>query len=121
MHKTLLSAVDLRRLLLAALLLVGVWGGEAKGQDLVQAALDGLVDPVIAGDANLLLQQHPGVEMARFDVPTRNMMLHVDRACVLDLDTLNALLLPLGIRARCFVRRDAQAHPFRYIDPDACR
>jgi len=91
-----------------------------KAQHLVQAAVDGLQDPLVAYEATLLLEQQEGVLMARFDVRTQNMMLRVTPNCQLDRATLNALLAPLALHARCLVRRTALSQPFRHIDPAAC-
>ncbi|MBK9175033.1 MAG: hypothetical protein IPM46_01600 [Flavobacteriales bacterium] len=121
LHKGLLPAAKRAlRILAATTVLVVLQAADAKGQDLVQAAVDGLTDPLTAREASLLVQQHQGVIMARFDVSTRNMMLHVHPTCVLDAATLNAQLLPLGIQVRCLTRRDARAAPFRHIDPTRC-
>jgi len=58
--------------------------------------------------------------MARFDVHTRNMMLHVQENSTLSKDQINALLVPLGIQLRCYSRRAASAAPFRHVDADRC-
>lgn len=92
----------------------------ACGQDLVQAAVDGLTDAQVAHEASLIVEQQEGVIMARFDVHTRNMMLHVTPACTIDPIVINQLLSELDIRVRCFARRDARATPFRHIDADRC-
>lgn len=93
---------------------------DLRAQHLLQAALDGLGDPVVAREAGLLVGQQEGVLMARFDVHTRNMMLRVTSSCTLDQGTLNAMLAPLGVRTRCLRRMDASSEPFRHIDPDRC-
>ena len=90
------------------------------GQDLVQGAVDGLSDPQTARAATILVQQQPGVIMARFDVPTKNMMLHVSPDCAIDKAALNIWLAPLGISVRCYGRRDVREAPFRHIDPLRC-
>ncbi|MFN3874339.1 MAG: hypothetical protein ACK4L7_00305 [Flavobacteriales bacterium] len=100
----------------AALLLAG-W---ANGQHVVQAVVDGLSSPQVARQAGLLLQGQEGVLMARLDVPTRNMMLHVSERFALDRDAINTLLAPLGITARCFERRDARERPYQHLDPLRC-
>lgn len=92
----------------------------AHGQHLVQGAIDGLADPMVAREASMMVQQQEGVIMARFDVNTSNMMLHVSPACRLNAESLNALLQPLGIHVRCFSRRDAREGPFRHIDTIRC-
>lgn len=92
----------------------------ACAQDLVQGVVDGLPDPALAREASLLVEQQPGVVMARFDVRTRNMMLHVNEDCGIDQDSLNGLLLPLGIQVRCYQRRDARERAFQHIDPQRC-
>lgn len=114
-HKGALKG--LRAALVAAAVGLGAHG---QGQDLVQGITDGLDDVHAARQASLLVQQHEGVLMARFDVATRNMMLHVRPDCALDADRINLWLEPLGIRVRCFTRRDAQAEPFRHLDPARC-
>lgn len=120
-HKGVLPAINGALLLLAAVVfLVSLPTSHAKGQDLMQAAVDGLTDPLMAREASVIVQQHPGVIMARFDVRTRNMMLHVLPSCVLDVATLNVMLQPLGIQARCFTRGDSRSGPFRHIDPNRC-
>lgn len=91
-----------------------------RAQHLVQAAVDGLVDPVVAHEAGMILELQDGVLMARFDVHTRNMMLRVDPSCGLDRSTLNALLAPLGLHARCLRRTTSMSEPFRHVDPDHC-
>lgn len=92
----------------------------ARAQHLVQAVTDGLSDPVVAREASQLVQQQPGVLMARFDVRTRNMMLHVAEDCALNAVSLNALLLPLGIQLRCYQRRAARQGPFRHLEATRC-
>lgn len=92
----------------------------ACAQDLVQAVVDGLSDPAVAREARLLVEQQPGVLMARFDVRTSNMMLHVTEDCGIGPNSLNELLLPMGIQVRCYERRDARERPFRHIDPERC-
>jgi hypothetical protein len=93
---------------------------QARAQQLVQAVVDGLVDPLVAREASVLLEQQDGVLMARFDVPTRNMMLRVTPACTLNRGTLNTMLAPLGLHARCMQRLATMPQPFRHIDPDNC-
>lgn len=93
---------------------------KATAQDLVQAAVDGLMDGQHAHDASQLIQQRPDVLMARFDVHTRNMMLHVQENSTLSKDQINALLAPLGVQLRCYSRRAASAAPFRHVDADRC-
>jgi len=92
----------------------------ANAQHLVRSVVDGLVDPVIAREAALLLEQQDGVRMARFDVHTRNMMLRVDASCTLNRSTLNTLLAPLGLQVRCLRRSAGMSEPFRHVDPDQC-
>jgi hypothetical protein len=92
----------------------------ARGQHLVQAVTDGLSDPVVAREASQLVQQQPGVLMARFDVRTRNVMLHVAEDCTLNASSLNALLLPLGVQLRCYQRRDAREGVFRHLESARC-
>ena len=104
-------------LFLAFFVLCG-FGGRA--QDLVQGAVDGLTDPVVAREASVMVQQQSGVLMARFDVRSRNMMLHVTPECVIDATALNTLLSPLGLQVRCFSRRDASEGPFRHVDAGHC-
>lgn len=58
--------------------------------------------------------------MARFDVPTRNVMLHVVPDAPLDLADLNALLAPLGMEVRCYRRREARLAPYQHMDPERC-
>lgn len=103
--------------MLCGALALGAW---AQGQHLVQAVLDGLTDPQVARQASLLLQEQEGVLMARLDVPTRNLMLHVAERSALDLPALNALLQPFGITARCYERGPARGKPFRHLDPQRC-
>ncbi|MCU0320314.1 MAG: hypothetical protein MUE88_09595 [Flavobacteriales bacterium] len=91
-----------------------------SAQHLVQGVVDGLQDPMVAREASLLLQQQPGILMARFDVPTRNMMLHVVAEHALDLSALNSSLAALGLQVRCFQRRPAHQARFQHLDPDDC-
>ena len=105
---------------LALCLAMVTFSAVMSGQDLVQGALDGLNDPQTARAATILVQEQPGVMMARFDVPTKNMMLHVSPDCAIDRAALNAWLAPLGITVRCYARRDVREAPFRHIDPLRC-
>jgi len=93
---------------------------DASAQDLVQAAVDGLTDGQHAHAASQVIQQRPDVLMARFDVQTRNMMLHVLESSTLSKDQIDALLAPLGVQLRCYSRRAASAAPFRHVDADRC-
>lgn len=92
----------------------------ACAQHLVQAVTDGLSDPVVAREASLQVEQQPGVLMARFDVRTRNVMLHVAEDCTVSAASLNALLLPLGVQLRCYQRRDAREGVFRHMEATRC-
>ena len=89
-------------------------------QHLVQGVVDGLQDPLVAREASLLVEQQEGVLMARFDVRTRNLMLHVAPASAVSSDLLNQWLAPLGLQVRCLIRRDAREQPFRHLDADRC-
>jgi len=109
----------LKRVGLAAFGAVAI-STSAGAQHLVQAVTDGLSDPVVAREASLLVQQQPGVLMARFDVRTRNVMMHVAEDCALNAASLNALLLPLGIQIRCYQRRDAREGAFRHLEATRC-
>ncbi|WKZ66083.1 MAG: hypothetical protein QY325_15100 [Flavobacteriales bacterium] len=93
---------------------------KAVGQDLVQAAVDGLSDPQQARTASEAVLALPGVLMARFDVPTRNMMLHATEQAVLDKATLNAALAGTGVQVRCVSRRPVRLGPFRHVDSGRC-
>jgi hypothetical protein len=101
---------------------VGLWFcvPAAHAQQVVQGVVDGLVDPVVAYQASLLLEGQEGVQMARFDVHTRNMLLRVTPTCTLDRGALNILLAPMGLHARCVQRRATMPQPFRHIDPATC-
>lgn len=108
------------------LLCLFAWGGGAQvaaqtaGPDLVQAAVHGLADQDRVRQATTIVKGLPGVIMARFDIPTRNMMLHVTPDAALDAALLNALLQPHGISVRCYQRQAANAAPFRHVDADLC-
>lgn len=108
-----------RKGLLAACCAVGL-AAPVRGQDLVQAVVEGLSDPAVAREASVLVEQQPGVLMARFDVRTRNVMLHVTEDCGISSNSLQGLLLPMGIQVRCYERRDARERPFRHLDPERC-
>lgn len=89
-------------------------------QHLVQGVVDGLTDSYAARDARVLLEQQPGVLMARFDVRTRNMMLHVEPGSTISAELINQWLAPMGLLVRCYVRRDVREQPFRHLDADQC-
>lgn len=95
-------------------------GGMLPAQVLVQGVVVGLNDATTAKEARMVLEEQPGVIMARFDVPTKNMMLHVSPTCGIDQAALNVLLTPLGLSVRCFARRDARELPFRHLDAERC-
>lgn len=107
------------RLLAFGLLLLGS-AGRSAAQDLVQAAVDGLQDAQHARTASLLLEQQPDVLMARFDLRTRNMMLHVAESATINKNQINALLAPLGVQIRCYGRNAVRETPFRHVNADDC-
>ncbi|MBK8228542.1 MAG: hypothetical protein IPK70_15385 [Flavobacteriales bacterium] len=107
------------RVLAVGLLLLGV-NEHAVAQDLVQAAVDGLQDGEHARSASQLIQQQPEVLMARFDVRTRNMMLHVTESASITRNQINALLAPLGLQVRCYSRGAARDTPFRHVNAEEC-
>jgi|GEM_PF-1457033 hypothetical protein len=93
---------------------------QTNGPDLVQAAVQGLNDQEHVRTATTIVSGLPGVVMARFDIPTRNMMLHVSPESVVSEEMLNDLLRPHGISIKCYHRRAADAAPFRHVDADHC-
>jgi hypothetical protein len=107
------------RVLAVGLLLFGVTE-RAAAQDLVQAAVDGLQDAQHARTASQLIQQQPEVLMARFDVRTRNMMLHVSESASINRNQISALLAPLGLQVRCYSRSAARETPFRHVNAEEC-
>ena len=58
--------------------------------------------------------------MARFDVRTRNMMLHVAESASISRNQINALLAPLGLQVRCYCRAAVRDTPFRHVNADEC-
>lgn len=101
------------------ILVLALCGG-VQGQHLVQGVVDGLDDAQVAFTASTLVKQQPGVLVARFDVPTKNIMLRMEPSCAIDQASLNGLLDHLGIRVRCFTRREARDQPFRHLEPMRC-
>lgn len=121
MHKGLCpSGISRWALAFSALMLMCLAPRKAAAQDLVQAAVDGLSDPQQARTASEAVLTLPGVLMARFDVHTRNMMLHVMEQAVLDKAALNAALAGTGVQVRCVSRRPVRLGPFRHVDSGRC-
>jgi hypothetical protein len=121
MHKgVFLSLMTAAFIALAALAPPCASAQPSAGPHLVQAIVEGLTSPEQAAEVGQLVSEQAGVRMSRFDVHTRNMMLHVDPSCTLDRTGLADLLAPFGITLRCYIRRPAAAAPFQHLDPGQC-
>lgn len=99
--------------------------GTANAQDQlhqVQAIVVGSRSPRHAWQADSVLRAQQGVVVSRTDHNTRNLMLHVVPACVLDAAQINALLQPVGMSIRCWQRTPIlPGAAFRHLHPrDDC-
>lgn len=108
-----------RQLLIAACVIT--FSSTSYGQvQQIQAVITGIQSPQHAAQINAVLAAQPKVVMSRTDMHTKNLLIHALPECTLDLGTLNELIQPFGVGARCFKREPLVHGQFKHLDPQAC-